>query len=143
MDAASEIFTAKDNVAEASHTSVCAISSDKNKARAICWFFNTTSQNANRFTEQVRKKFCKAYGVTCNKCQKMNHLSAACKSEQIKKRRDDRKKEIASVKEATVVAEAPAAATAALATGAAVAPAAGMNSVQSVAHSAVSLGVCF
>ena len=58
--AASEISTAKDNVAEASNTSVCAMSGDRNKAAAICGFCNTIAHNANGFTEEVRKKYCKA-----------------------------------------------------------------------------------
>ena len=67
VDAASEISSAKDNVAEASNTSVCAMSGDRNKAYAICGFCNTIAHNANGFTEEVRKKYCKAYGQTCNK----------------------------------------------------------------------------
>ena len=51
VDAASEISTAEDNVAEAGNTSMCAMSGDKNKANSICGFFNTTSHNANGFTE--------------------------------------------------------------------------------------------
>ena len=70
MDAASEISIAKDNVVEARNTSVCAMSGDKNKT-------NNTSHNANGFSEEVRKKLCKAFGQTCNKCQKINHLSVA------------------------------------------------------------------
>ena len=127
VDAASEISTAKDNVAEASNTSMFAMSGDKNKANAICGFCNTTSHNANKFTEEVRKKFCKTYGQTCNKCQKINHLSAACKSEQIKKLREENKKK-ATVKEVSAVEEAAAA------VPAAAAPAAVLNSVQAVAH---------
>ena len=68
---------AKDNVAEARNTSVCAMSGDKNKTNAICGFCNNTSHNANGFSEEVRKKLCKAFGQTCNKCQKINHLSVA------------------------------------------------------------------
>ena len=61
VGAASHISTAKDNVAAASNTSVCAMSSDRNKA-VICGFCNTVSHNASGFTEEVREKHCKAYG---------------------------------------------------------------------------------
>ena len=71
VDAASEIAVAKDNVAEASATSMCAMSgSDKFKANATCGFCNSNSHNANGFTEEVCQKFCKAFGKTCDKCKK-------------------------------------------------------------------------
>ena len=57
VNAASEISTAKDNVAEASNTSVCAMSGDKNMA-VIFGFCSTIAHNANGFTEEVGKKFC-------------------------------------------------------------------------------------
>ena len=91
---------------------MCAMSGDKNKTNAICGFCNPISQNANGFTDEVQKTFCKAYGQTCNKCQKINHLSAACKSEQIKKRREENKKKV-SDKEVSAVEKAPAAVAAA------------------------------
>ena len=47
MVAASEISTDKDNVAEASNTSMCAMSGDKNKANAIVGVCNTIFHNAN------------------------------------------------------------------------------------------------
>ena len=124
VDAASEISTAKDNVAEASTTSMCA------KANTICGFCIKISHNANGFTEEVWKKFCKAYGKTCNKCQKINHLSAACKSVQIKKQREENKKK-ASVKEVSAVEEAPASV---VADPAPAAPAAVLNSVKGVTN---------
>ena len=128
MDAASEISTAKDNVAEASTTSMCAISGDK--ANTICGFCITISHNANGFTEELWKKFYNAYGKTCNKCQKINHLSVACKSVQIKQWREVNKKK-ASVKEVSAVEEAPASV---VADPAADAPAAVLNSVKGVTH---------
>ena len=63
----SDISTAKDNVAEALNTSLCAMSSDRNKL-VICGFCNKVFHNASGFTAEVRKKDCKAYGQTCNKC---------------------------------------------------------------------------
>ena len=74
---ASEIPTAKANVAEVLNTSVCAMSTNRNKP---------VSHNASGFTGEVRKKHCKAYSQTCNKCQIVNHLATACKSDEIKKR---------------------------------------------------------
>ena len=139
VDAASEISTAKDNVAEASNTSMFAMSGDKNKANAICGFCNTTSHNANGFSEEMRKKFCKAYGRTCDKCQKINHISAACKSEQIKKRREENKKK-ATVREVSAVEVAPAAVAAA---PVAAAPAAVLNSVHAVAQTQQPAGYVF
>ena len=64
VDAASEIAVAKDNVAEASGSaSMSAMSGgDKSKANATCGFCNTTSHNANGFSEEARQKFCKAFG---------------------------------------------------------------------------------
>ena len=139
MDAASEISTAKDNVAEASNTSMFAMSGDKNKANAICGFCNTTTHNANGFSKEMRKKYCKACGRTCDKCQKINHISAACKSEQIKKRREENKKK-ATVKELSAVEEAPAAVAAA---PVAAAPAAVLNSVHAVAQTQQPAGYVF
>ena len=91
VDAASEISVAKDNVAEASGTlSVRAMSAgDKTKTNATCGFCASKSHNENGFTEEVRRKFCKAFGKICDKCQKINHILEACKSDQIKKRRED------------------------------------------------------
>ena len=60
VSTASEIATAKDNVAEALNTTISGISGDKNKA-VICEFCNSSG-----FTEEVRKKQCKAWGQSCN-----------------------------------------------------------------------------
>ena len=140
VDAASEIAVAKDNVAEASGTlSMCAMSGgDKTKTNATCGFCNSNSHNANGFTEEVRQKFWKAFGKTCDKCQKINHISAACKSDQIRKRRDDKAKK-ATVNEVSAVVETPEAAAA----PAAAAPAAVLNSVQAVAQIQQSAGYVF
>ena len=107
VDAASEIAVAKYNVAEASGaSSMCAMSGgDKTKANATCGFCNSNSHNANGFTEEVRRKFCKAFGKTCDKCQKINHISAACKSDQIRKRREDNAKKKVTVNEMSAVVD--------------------------------------
>ena len=59
----------------------------------------------------------------------MNHISAAFRTDQIKKRRDENKRKAATVKEVSTVEVAPAAAAAA---PVAAAPAAVLNSVQAV-----------
>ena len=64
--AASEISTAKDNCAEASNTSVCVESGDKNNAK-LCSNCNTSDHNSGGFSEEVRKKQCKAWGKECQK----------------------------------------------------------------------------
>ena len=121
VSAASEIPTAKANVAKVLNTSVCAMSTERNKP---------VSHNASGFTGEVRKKHCKVYSQACNKCQKVNHLAAACKSDEIKKQHEEGNKKKASVKEVTVVEVAPAAAAAV--PPAAAAPAAVLNLVQAV-----------
>ena len=125
VDAASEIAVAKDNVAEASGSaSMCAMSLG-DKSKATCWYCNSNSHNENRFSEEVCRKFCKAFGKRCEKCGRDNHTSAACRADQIKKRREDKAKkatvkEVSAVEEKLAVAAAPAAA----------APSAVSNSVQ-------------
>ena len=57
--AASEIATAKDNDAEASNTTVCGVSGEKSNA-AVCGYYNTVARNNSGFTEEGRKKHCKA-----------------------------------------------------------------------------------
>ena len=57
--AASEICTAKDNVAKGENTTLCGISGDKNNA-VICGFCNTVAKNSSGFTEEVRKNTVKA-----------------------------------------------------------------------------------
>ena len=57
------------------------------------------------FVKLLKKK-------TCDKCQKINHISAACKSDQIRKRREDNAKKKVTVNEMSAVVEAPAAAAA-------------------------------
>ena len=142
VDAASEIATAKDNVAEAGNTSICAMSGDKTKAPATgnCGFCGTTSHNAHGFSDDMRKKYCKAYGRMCDKCQKLNHFSTVCKTDRIKKRRDENKrKAAASVKEVSTV-DAPAAAVAAPVVAA---PGAVLNSVQAVPQTQQPAGYVF
>ena len=60
ISTASEIATAKDNVAKALNTTISGISGDRNKT-VICGFCNSSG-----FTEEVRKKLCKAWGQSCN-----------------------------------------------------------------------------
>ena len=125
--AASEIAVGKDNVAEASLTSICAISGgNKNKN---CGFCNSNSHSDKGFTEEVRKKYCKAWNKTCEKCQKVNHLAVACRAAEIKKRREEynRKNASGSVKEMSAVEETPAAAAAQGAAATAAPQTAGLN----------------
>ena len=142
VDAASEIATAKDNETKAGNTSMCAMSGDKTKAPATgnCGFCNTTSHNAHGFSDEMRKKYCKAYGRTCDKCQKLNHLSAACRTDQIKKRRDENKRKAATVKEVSTVEVALAAAAT---VPVAAAPGAVLNSVQAVPQTQQPAGYVF
>ena len=122
-------MTAKDNCAEAANTSVCCVSGDKNNAK-LCSNCNTTDHSSSAFSEEVRKKLCKAWGKEYQKCKKLHHFAAACKTGKWKEKQEEKKK--AAVKVVTTVETAPPAAAAAPAVPAVViaAPAAGLNSVQ-------------
>ena len=92
------------------------MSGDKSSA-ALCRNCNLADHNSSGFTEEARKKHCKAWGQSCKKCMKLNHPAAACK--------------IKKVVAAMETAPAPAvAALSAAPAAAAAAPAAGLNSVQ-------------
>ena len=73
VDAASEIAVAKDNFAEASGTlSVCAMSAgDQTKTNATCGFCASKSQNENGYTEDVCRKFCRAFGKHVTSVRKL------------------------------------------------------------------------
>ena len=64
---------------------------------------------ATQIEVEVRKKLCKAWGKRCDKCGGENHVKAACRADQFKKRREERQNKKASVKEVSVaVTEVPA-----------------------------------
>ena len=63
--AASEIQQAKDNCLEAGSSSVCGVSGSKPsggkfKKKSACHSCNTMNHSEQGFTDEVRKKFCKA-----------------------------------------------------------------------------------
>ena len=69
VKAASEIQQAKDNCLESGNSSVCGVSgssgfSSKKKSCTNC---NTNNHNEAGFSEEARKKHCKAYNSECGK----------------------------------------------------------------------------
>ena len=70
--AASEIAVAKENCLESANTSVFGVSgsSGEKSKKKLCGNCNTKNHNEAGFSEEARKKNCKAYGVECGKCRK-------------------------------------------------------------------------
>ena len=80
VKAASEIATAKENCAEAVNTSVCGMSGGEKFKKKQCGNCNTKNHNEAGFSEEARKKHCKAYGVECGKCKKKHKFTEAGKT---------------------------------------------------------------
>ena len=91
--AASEIAVAKENCLESANTSVCGVSgsSGEKSKKKLCGNCNTKNHNEAGFSEEARKKYCKAYGVECGKCRKKHHFGDACKTGNWKQKKDDKK----------------------------------------------------
>ena len=67
--AASEIQQEKDNCLEAGSPSVCGVSWSKpsggKSKKSACHRCNTMNHSEQGFTDEVRKKLCKAYKAEC------------------------------------------------------------------------------
>ena len=138
VQAASEIQQAKDNCLEAGSSSVCGVTGAKpgggKSKKSACHSCNTMSHSEQGFTDEVRKKLCKAYKAECKTCLKTGHFTEFCfKGLRIpgSKSRDAKKAKVSVLSAETTASDTAAPADAEV-PAAPAAPAATLNSVQQV-----------
>ena len=135
--AASEIAVAKDNCLESANSSVCGVteSSGFSSKKKLCGNCNTKNHNEAGFSEEARKKHCKAYNFECGKCKKKHHFTDACKTGNWKQKKDDKKAKVNVVSTVDNVApDTSAASVVSTPSAGAAGPVAALNSVQQVAQ---------
>ena len=128
--AASEIQQAKDNCLEVRGVSGSKPSGGKFK-KSACHSCNTMAHSEQGFSDEVRKKLCKAFKAECKKCLKTGNFTEFCFKGLRIKNCDAKKAKVSVVSAEATASDTPAPAV--VETPAApAAPAATLNSVQQV-----------
>ena len=134
--AASEIQQAEDNCLEAGSSSVCGVSGSKpsggKSKKSACHSCNTMNHSEQGFTDEVRKKFCKAYKAECKKCLKTGHFTEFCFKGLRIKNCDAKKAKVNEISAETAASDTPAPAVVETPASVAAAPVAALNSAQQV-----------
>ena len=118
---------------------MCGVSgsSGEKSKKKLCGNCNTKNHNEAGFSEEARKKYCKAYGVECGKCRKKHNFTDACKTGNWKQKKDDKKAKVNVVNTVdTVAPDTSAAAAVSTPNVGPAAPVAALNSVQQALRAA-------